>query len=186
MKAQFEEVYYQRYSSRILQWVFEESRFTVSMTVPAGTVDLRVNFDQLMVLNAFDTISDLSFTQLVDQTKLPVSHLITAIQQLCSEEAGGLLQILAGSIEDQSASIHFNDTPSLSTSTVDLVPKVSLTIHTPMAAPIQDMTVIHRTKVDAAVVRIMKKRKVMSYSDLIAELSTVLDFLPEVWWWSVC
>jgi hypothetical protein len=106
--------------------------------------------------------------------------LSTALTQLCSDHAGCLLVIQSGSIEDQSAFFHLNDAPSLTGPSVNLVPPTLLTIHAPIAAPIQDMTVTHRTKVDAAIVRIMKKHRIVRYSDLVAQLSTVLDFLPEV------
>ena len=180
MKASFEEAYHRRYNSRVLQWAFEESEFVLAMTLPQGSVDLKVTFDQMLILNAFNVVSDLTFNQLEDQTKLPTSRLRTAVKQLCSDHAGPLLIVRNGSIDEDSASLSFNDNPSIPKTGLNLVPVTPLTIHTPVAAPVQDMTVLHRTKVDAAIVRIMKKDKFLHYSDLFAQLSAVLDFLPEV------
>ena len=107
-------------------------------------------------------------------TNMPIQTIKTAVKQLA---AGGIFQI-PEELDDASV-VTLIESPSLP-AVVDLIPPVSFTIHTHTTAAPQDMSIIHRLKIDAAIVRILKKEKFVKYEDLAGKLATIIDFVPDV------
>ena len=107
-------------------------------------------------------------------TNLPLQTITTAVRQLA---AGGIFQIPEEL--DTSSSVTLIDEPSLPV-VVNLVPPVSFAVHTHTVTAPQDMSIVHRLKIDAAIVRILKKEKFVKYEDLAGKLATLIDYVPEV------
>lgn len=108
-------------------------------------------------------------------TNLPLMTLKTALKELTTAT------ILQTPDElDNASMVVLNEQPSLPAGRMNLVPAVPLTIHMPATAAPQDMSAVHHTRIDAAIVRILKKKKFIEYAALAGELSTLLDFVPDV------
>ena len=141
-----------------------------------------VGFDQMMVLLEFDKWNALSLGQIAQRTGLSLERAAAAVAQLCDSGAGPVLCV-EGVLPKEDAMVRLNETPSFASSRVRVVPETLLAAPAPVAAPSQDMTQIQKTVVDAEIVRVMKRSKFMSYSDLVAALAKALPFLPDVRSW---
>lgn len=179
LRDQFQEVYRAKYPSRVLTWRFGLSEYTVQYVSPRGDVELVVGFDQMLVLMAFDRCNALSVEQIMQNTQLSLERVVAAVAQLCDSGAGPVL-VVEGVLPRSDAVARLNETPAFASSRVRVVPETLLAAPAPVAAPAQDMTQVQKTVVDAEIVRVMKRSKFMSYSDLVAALAKALPFLPEV------
>ena len=205
MKQQFEQVYHDHYQRRVLYWQFQSSTYTVDWSYPSSsssTITLLLTYEQMMVLHRFDQKDTLTLAQLVEETGLDLQTVKNVVTQL-AEKTINILQVDDG-VPDESVYVGSSSSlSSLSSSTLvrvasgpsstsfkpetgssilNLVPPLLLSLHQPSSQAIveQDMTVMHQVKVDAAIVRIMKIAKFSTYEDLLANLMTMLDFVPEV------
>lgn len=179
LKEEFAALYQKKYSSRLLQFLFEKSEYTLQYTLPdRRAVDLVVSLPQYLVLNAFSTVDAFTAGDLQTLTNLPLSVVLETARCLAKPENGPLLALTPGAT-DNATTIALFESPSFSAPRVRLVPAPVLSAHTqaPMAA--QDMSQMHKTRVDAAIVRIIKNAKFIGFSALLGKLNTVLDFLPE-------
>ena len=140
---------------------------------------LVVGFDQMIVLLAFDQCNALTMDQIVQRTLLSMERVVAAVAQLCDSGAGPVFCV-EGELSKGETVVRLNETPSFASSRVRLVPETLLAAPAPVAAPAQDMTQIQKTVVDAQIVRVMKRSKFMSYSDLVGALAKSLPFLPDV------
>lgn len=179
LKEEFAALYQKKYSSRLLQFLFEKSEYTLQYTLPdRRAVDLVVSLPQYLVLNAFSTVDAFTAGDLQTLTNLPLPVVLETARCLAMPENGPLLALTPGAT-DNATTIALFESPSFDAPRVRLVPAPVLSVHTqaPMAA--QDMSQMHKTKVDAAIVRIIKNAKFIGFSALLGKLNTVLDFLPE-------
>ena len=99
-------------------------------------------------------------------------------RQLAQEASGPLLRLTPGAT-DNATSVSLCETPRFASTRVRLIPTAHMTVHVQQAIPSQDMSAMHKTKVDAAIVRIIKTAKFMGFKDLVAKLNAFLDFIPE-------
>ena len=166
LKEEFAALYQKKYSSRLLQFLFEKSEYTLQYTLPdRRAVDLVVSLPQYLVLNAFSTVDAFTAGDLQTLTNLPLSVVLETARCLAKPENGPLLALTPGAT-DNATTIALFESPSFSAPRVRLVPAPVLSAHTqaPMAA--QDMSQMHKTRVDAAIVRIIKNAKFIGFSAL--------------------
>lgn len=112
-------------------------------------------------------------------TNLPLATLKAAIVQLASAKNGSILLVQDDELSNGSV-VQLNENPSLKNGLIDCVPPVVLTVKAPTVTTQQDMTIVHKTMIDAAIVRLLKKEKIMSFTQLVCKLATLLNFVPEV------
>ena len=208
LREQFEKLYHAKYSSRVLQFLFERSEYTVEYAVPASTapiaatgrtpisatgmtaaatgmtatatrtVLLTLNLPQYLILHAFSTVASFTAGDLQTLTNLPLAVVLETVRQLAQDTNGPLLRLTPGAT-DNALTVSLCDTPHFASAHVRLIPAAHMSVHVQQTIPSQDMNAMHKTKVDAAIVRIIKNAKFMGFKDLVAKLNTFLDFIPE-------
>ena len=220
LREQFEMLYHGKYSSRVLQFLFERSEYTLEYVLPVScltsasntsntsnantsntsntsnttnasntlnaspttpettTILLTVNLPQYLLLHAFATVTSFTAGDLQTLTNLPLSVVLETARQLAQEASGPLLRLTPGAT-DNATSVSLCETPRFASTRVRLIPTAHMTVHVQQAIPSQDMSAMHKTKVDAAIVRIIKTAKFMGFKDLVAKLNAFLDFIPE-------
>ena len=211
LREQFEMLYHGKYSSRVLQFLFERSEYTLEYVLPVScltsasntsntsnantfntsntlnaspttpettTILLTVNLPQYLLLHAFATVASFTAGDLQTLTNLPLSVVLETVRQLAQEASGPLLRLTPGAT-DNATSVSLCETPRFASTRVRLIPTAHMTVHVQQAIPSQDMSAMHKTKVDAAIVRIIKTAKFMGFKDLVAKLNAFLDFIPE-------
>lgn len=130
-----------------------------------------------MILECFQKVDVMSIGDIQTVTNLPVALVKETVMQLVTAT---ILQAQTEGELNNGSMISINPTPSLPEKRLNLVPAVQLSLHTHSVATTQDVTAMHRTKLDAAIVRVMKKEKFLKYTDLEGRLSSLLDFIPDV------
>lgn len=130
-----------------------------------------------MILECFQKVDVMSIGDIQTVTNLPVALVKETVMQLVTAT---ILQAQTEGEFNNGSMISINPTPSLPEKRLNLVPAVQLSLHTHSVATTQDVTAMHRTKLDAAIVRVMKKEKFLKYTDLEGRLSSLLDFIPDV------
>lgn len=130
-----------------------------------------------MILECFQKVDLMSIGDIQTVTNLPVGLVKETVMQLV---VSTILQTQTEGELNNGSMISINPTPSLPEKRLNLVPAVQLSLHTHSVASTQDVTAMHRTKLDAAIVRVMKKEKFLKYTDLEGRLSSLLDFIPDV------
>lgn len=182
-KQRFEKVYFSKYNSRVIQFLYEESEYTLEYVFvwmwneEQRGVDLIVNYYQYMILECFQKVDTMSVGDIQTVTNIPVALVIEAVMQLVKAT---ILQVQTEGELNNGSVVSINPTPSLPEKKLNLIPIVQLSLHTHSVATTQDVTAMHRTKLDAAIVRVMKKEKFLKYTDLEGRLSSLLDFIPDV------
>lgn len=134
-----------------------------------------MTFAQYLVLDCFQKVDQITVGDLQSITNLPLSSIKEAVLQLAKAT---IVDISSSELNNASV-VTLNPTPTLEEK-MNLVPPVSLTVHTRTVAAPQDMSAMHKTKIDAAIVRVMKKEKFVQFADLAGKLSSILDFVPDV------
>ena len=119
-------------------------------------------------------MDEVAFSTL-QQTHLPLPDLQTTLQQLAQHS---LLRI-PSELEDSSI-IQLNVNVTFADSVVTLVPETSYQLHTTSSSNTTESIVVSDARIDAAIVRIMKKKKFMKAEELAAEISAFLSFVPDV------
>ena len=112
-------------------------------------------------------------------TNLPLTTLKGTIIQLASAKNGSILVVKDDELSNASL-VQLNDNPALKSEVIDCVPPVLLTVKAPTVTVQQDMTAVHKTMIDAAIVRLLKKEKIMSFTQLVCKLASLVNFVPEV------
>lgn len=130
-----------------------------------------------MILECFQKVDTMSVGDIQTVTNIPVALVIEAVMQLVKAT---ILQVQTEGELNNGSVVSINPTPSLPEKKLNLIPIVQLSLHTHSVATTQDVTAMHRTKLDAAIVRVMKKEKFLKYTDLEGRLSSLLDFIPDV------
>ncbi|CAN1302289.1 CUL4 [Linum perenne] len=145
----FKEFYLSKHSGRRLMWQNSLGHCVLKAEFPKGKKELAVSLFQTVVLMLFNDAQKLSFEDIKDATGIEDKELRRTLQSLACGKVRVLLKVNA---------IQMKETVEENTSTTERV--------------FQD----RQYQVDAAIVRIMKTRKVLSHTLLITELFQQLKF----------
>ncbi|XP_057996406.1 cullin-4 isoform X2 [Hevea brasiliensis] len=145
----FKEFYLSKYSGRRLMWQNSLGHCVLKAEFLKGKKELAVSLFQTVVLMLFNDAQKLSFQDIKDATSIEDKELRRTLQSLACGKVRVLQKVNA---------IQMKETVEENTSTTERV--------------FQD----RQYQVDAAIVRIMKTRKVLSHTLLITELFQQLKF----------
>ncbi|KAF9588845.1 hypothetical protein IFM89_016783 [Coptis chinensis] len=145
----FKEFYLSKYSGRRLMWQNSLGHCVLKAEFPKGKKELAVSLFQTVVLMLFNDAQKLSFEDIKESTGIEDKELRRTLQSLACGKVRVLQKVNA---------IQLKETVEENTSTTERV--------------FQD----RQYQVDAAIVRIMKTRKVLSHTLLITELFQQLKF----------
>ncbi|MBA0723407.1 hypothetical protein Golax_003987 [Gossypium laxum] len=172
----FKEFYLSKYSGRRLMWQNSLGHCVLKADFPKGKKELAVSLFQTVVLMLFNDAQKLSFQDIKDSTGIEDKELRRTLQSLACGKVRVLQKLPKGRDVEDNDSFIFNDgfTAPLYRIKVNAI-QMKETVEentTTTERVFQD----RQYQVDAAIVRIMKTRKVLSHTLLITELFQQLKF----------
>ncbi|XP_055803011.1 cullin-4-like [Solanum dulcamara] len=172
----FKEFYLSKYSGRRLMWQNSLGHCVLKAEFPKGKKELAVSLFQAVVLMLFNDAEKLSFQDILEATRIEDKELRRTLQSLACGKVRVLQKIPKGrDVEDDDIFV-FNDqftTPLYRIKVNAIQMKETVEENTNTTERVfQD----RQYQVDAAIVRIMKTRKVLSHTLLITELFQQLKF----------
>ncbi|XP_071706228.1 cullin-4-like [Rutidosis leptorrhynchoides] len=172
----FREFYLSKYSGRRLMWQHSLGHCVLKAEFPKGKKELAVSLYQTVVLMLFNDAEKLSFQDIKDATSIEDKELRRTLQSLACGKVRVLLKSPKGREVEDNDSFMFHDafTAPLYRIKVNAIQlKETVEENTSTTERVfQD----RQYQVDAAIVRIMKTRKVLSHTLLITELFQQLKF----------
>ncbi|XP_024030922.1 cullin-4 [Morus notabilis] len=172
----FKEFYLSKYSGRRLMWQNSLGHCVLKAEFPKGKKELAVSLFQTVVLMLFNDAERLSFEDIKDSTGIEDKELRRTLQSLACGKVRVLQKLPKGrDVEDNDAFV-FNEAFSaplyrIKVNAIQMKETVEENTSTTERV-FQD----RQYQVDAAIVRIMKTRKVLSHTLLITELFQQLKF----------
>ncbi|KAJ3669963.1 hypothetical protein LUZ60_010287 [Juncus effusus] len=172
----FKEFYLSKYSGRRLMWQNSLGQCVLKANFPKGKKELAVSLFQAVVLMLFNDTEKLSFEDIKDSTEIEDKELRRTLQSLACGKVRVLQKMPKGRDVEDRDSFVFNDEFSaplyrIKVNAIQMKETVEENTSTTERV-FQD----RQYQVDAAIVRIMKTRKVLSHTLLITELFQQLKF----------
>ncbi|XP_059317802.1 cullin-4 [Lycium ferocissimum] len=172
----FKEFYLSKYHGRRLMWQNSLGHCVVKAEFPKGKKELAVSLFQTVVLMLFNDAEKLSFQDMREATRIEDKELRRTLQSLACGKVRVLQKIPKGRDVEDDDTFVFNDqftTPLYRIKVNAIQMKETVEENTSTTERVfQD----RQYQVDAAIVRIMKTRKVLSHTLLITELFQQLKF----------
>ncbi|BBH01100.1 cullin4 [Prunus dulcis] len=172
----FKEFYLSKYSGRRLMWQNSLGHCVLKAEFPKGKKELAVSLFQTVVLMLFNDAEKLSLQDIKDSTGIEDKELRRTLQSLACGKVRVLQKFPKGRDVEDDDTFTFNDgfTAPLYRIKVNAIQmKETVEENTSTTERVfQD----RQYQVDAAIVRIMKTRKVLSHTLLITELFQQLKF----------
>ncbi|AQK62504.1 Cullin-4 [Zea mays] len=172
----FKEFYLSKYSGRRLMWQNSLGHCVLKADFPKGKKELAVSLFQSVVLMLFNDAQKLSFIDIKDSTGIEDKELRRTLQSLACGKVRVLQKIPKGrDVEDKDEFVFNEDfsAPLYRIKVNAIQMKETVEENTSTTERVfQD----RQYQVDAAIVRIMKTRKVLSHTLLITELYQQLKF----------
>ncbi|KAF3777264.1 Cullin-4 [Nymphaea thermarum] len=172
----FKEFYLSKYSGRRLMWQNSLGHCVLKAEFPKGKKELAVSLFQTVVLMLFNNTQKLSFQSIKDSTGIEDKELRRTLQSLACGKVRVLQKLPRGRDVEDEDSFVFNEEFSaplyrIKVNAIQMKETVEENTSTTERV-FQD----RQYQVDAAIVRIMKTRKVLSHTLLITELFQQLKF----------
>ncbi|KAK1308674.1 Cullin-4 [Acorus calamus] len=176
----FKEFYLSKYNGRRLMWQNSLGHCVLKADFPKGKKELAVSLFQTVVVMLFNDAQKLSFQDIKDSTSIEDKELRRTLQSLACGKVRVLQKFPKGRDVDDNDTFVFNEEFT--------APLYRIKARLPVNAIQMKETVEENTsttervfqdrqyQVDAAIVRIMKTRKVLSHTLLITELFQQLKF----------
>ncbi|GMP73586.1 hypothetical protein CsSME_00031299 [Camellia sinensis var. sinensis] len=172
----FKEFYLSKYSGRRLMWQNSLGHCVLKAEFPKGRKELAVSLFQTVVLMLFNDVQKLSFQDIKDSTGIEDKELRRTLQSLACGKIRVLQKSPKGKEVDDDDSFVFNEefaAPLYRLKVNAIQMKETVEENTSTTERVfQD----RQYQIDAAIVRIMKTRKVLSHTLLITELFQQLKF----------
>ncbi|RAL50260.1 hypothetical protein DM860_007934 [Cuscuta australis] len=172
----FKEFYLSKYSGRRLMWQNSLGQCVLKAEFPKGKKELAVSLFQTVVLMIFNDAENLSFQDIKEATGIEDKELRRTLQSLACGKVRVLQKTPKGRDVEDDDTFMFNDQFTaplyrIKVNAIQLKETVEENTNTTERV-FQD----RQYQVDAAIVRIMKTRKVLSHTLLITELFQQLKF----------
>ncbi|KAL2524452.1 Cullin-4 [Abeliophyllum distichum] len=172
----FKEFYLSKHSGRRLMWQNSLGHCVLKAEFPKGKKELAVSLFQTVVLMLFNDSRNLSFQDIKESTGIEDTELRRTLQSLACGKVRVLQKIPKGRDVEDDDSFEFNDqfTAPLYRIKVNAIQMKETAEEN--ASTTERVFQDRQYQVDAAIVRIMKTRKVLSHTLLITELFQQLKF----------
>ncbi|XP_010529158.1 PREDICTED: cullin-4 [Tarenaya hassleriana] len=172
----FKEFYLSKYSGRRLMWQNSLGHCVLKADFPKGKKELAVSLFQAVVLMLFNDAQKLSFQDIKDSTGIEDKELRRTLQSLACGKVRVLLKVPKGRDVGDGDEFVFNEgfTAPLYRIKVNAI-QMKETVEENTSTTERGRQ-FRQYQIDAAIVRIMKTRKVLSHTLLITELFQQLKF----------
>ncbi|GMN43209.1 hypothetical protein TIFTF001_012415 [Ficus carica] len=176
--------YNEKTQNRRLTWVHSQGTCNIQGMFEAKTIELNVTTCQAAVLLLFNSADKLSYSEIMTRLNINDDELVPRLYSLsCSKH-----KILKKT--PNTATVSPNDSFEFNSKFTDKLRKIRITPPMQVAVAVaeekkkvlEDVDRDRRYAVDAAIVRIMKSRKVVSFQQLIIECVELLSpkFKPDI------
>ncbi|KAK4787280.1 hypothetical protein SAY86_011113 [Trapa natans] len=172
----FKEFYLSKYNGRRLMWQNSLGHFALKADFPKGKKELAVSLFQTVVLMLFNDAQRLSFQDVKDSTGIEDKELRRTLLSLACGKVRVLHKYPKGRDVDDDDSFEFNEAFSAPLDRIKVNAIQMKETVEENASTAERVFQDRQSQVDAAVVRIMKTRKVLSHTLLITELFQQLKF----------
>eukprot|EP00123_Amoebidium_parasiticum_P013570 comp22032_c0_seq1/m.31981 comp22032_c0_seq1/g.31981 ORF comp22032_c0_seq1/g.31981 comp22032_c0_seq1/m.31981 type:complete len:752 (-) comp22032_c0_seq1:260-2515(-) len=176
--AAFREFYLAKHTGRVLNYCHSLGGCTVRSVFNEGVKELSVSFYQALVLLLFNDANELSYESILAKTKIEEGELKRTLQSLACGKPGTRILIKSPKGRDVNAGdrfVFFGDFKHKLTRIKINQIQIKET-HEENKETQEQVFQDRQYQVDAAIVRIMKTRKTLSHTLLIAELFEQLKF----------
>jgi cullin 1 len=167
----FRDFYAKRTQHRRLQWIHSLGTATVAMRFPDGRrFDLVMNTYQALILNLFNSHSELTVESISNMTKLEDGFVKKLLATMILSKFKVLMKVSGGDDPktiESSDNIAVNEAFSVPTRKVRIPPPVAGTEETHNKAKVEED---RSFSIEAAIVRVMKGRKILQHQQLVAEV----------------
>nr|XP_019706195.1 cullin-1-like [Elaeis guineensis] len=174
----FNKYYSSKTHSRKLTWIFSLGTCTMVGRFDAKPIELIVTTHQAALLMLFNTSDRLSYKEITEQLNLPNEDVIRLLHSLACAKYKILLK------EPNNRSISKNDIFEFNSRFTDRMRRIKISLPSPDEKKRihEDVNKDRRFVIDAALVRVMKSRKVMGYQQLLVECVQQVShsFKPDV------
>ncbi|XXG66039.1 hypothetical protein AAC387_Pa05g3594 [Persea americana] len=172
----FKEFYLSKYSGRRLMWQNSLGHCVLKAEFPKGRKELGVSLFQTVVLMLFNDTLKLSFQDIKDSTSIEDKELRRTLQSLACGKVRVLQKLPKGKEVEDEDSFVFNEDFSASLYRIKVNAIQMKETVEENASTTERVFQDRQYQIDAAIVRIMKTRKVLSHTLLITELFQQLKF----------
>lgn len=168
LMSQFQSYYHAKTASRKLQWVHSLGTVTVKATFEGKTYELSLSTYQAVILVLFNSTEAITVKDLSESLQLSLDEVKRSLAAVML----GKYKIL---LKDSAGSINAEDVIRVNTKFSDKLVRIKIpNVNTKLSpeeikATQGTVDTDRQYLVDAAIVRIMKSRKVLSHSNLVAE-----------------
>lgn len=177
----FEKHYTDENKDRRIAFVFPISQVTLNYSKGETTYEFVVSFAQFLVLREFNSRNSISLTALMQATNMSRDEVITACIGLCSGEHNILFK--TGNVDDVEDADEFsvNDSFASTSTLVNFSRARVLRAYRNNDMSEELLLNVRRVKLDACIMRILKKIKSAMFDQLLADCTSAgLDFQPDV------
>ncbi|GAB5592584.1 hypothetical protein Unana1_07484 [Umbelopsis nana] len=176
--SKFEEFYKQKHNGRRLTWLWHLSRGEVKVTYLDKPYELSVSLHQMTLVLLFNTVQILSIKDMAAQTGLNVPEVLRSVKALVD------LGIFEASEKKVGENTELSINPQFSSKRTKIKVSTSVQADTPQEnnATRKAVEEDRRIILQAAIVRIMKSRQILSHQQLVQEVidQTRARFAPSV------
>ncbi|CAM6098317.1 unnamed protein product [Calypogeia fissa] len=182
--VEFQSYYLSMHSGRLLTWQTNLGTADLEVTFRDGRKhELHVSIYQTCILLLFNRAERLSYGDIDQETNIPPEYLKRNLQSLACVRGKNILrkEPMSRDVSDTDV-FHFNDRFASRYFRVKICNVVSQKSDPEKQRTSWKVEEDRKPQIDAAVVRIMKSRRVLHHSDLISEVTKQLQarFRPEV------
>eukprot|EP00124_Ichthyophonus_hoferi_P003179 Ihof_evm7s261 gene=Ihof_evmTU7s261 len=174
----FKDFYLGKHSGRVLNYCHSLGHATVRAVFNEGVKELSVSFYQALVLLLFNATDELSFEEILSKTKIDDTELRRTLQSLACGKPGTRILIK----KPKGREINSGDQFTFYSEFKHKLTRIKINqiqikeTHQENKETQEQVFQDRQYQVDAAIVRIMKTRKTLSHTLLIAELFQQLAF----------
>ncbi|KAH8552618.1 Cullin [Umbelopsis sp. PMI_123] len=176
--SKFEDFYKEKHNGRRLSWLWHLSRGEIKVTYLDKPYELSVSLHQMSLVLLFNTVQSLSVKDMAGQTGLTVPEVLRSVKALVD------LGIFNSSEKKVDENTELSINPSFSSKRTKIKVSTSVQADTPQenSATRKAVEEDRRIILQAAIVRVMKSRQILSHQQLVQEVidQTRSRFAPSV------
>ncbi|CAO3666159.1 unnamed protein product [Umbelopsis vinacea] len=176
--SKFEEFYKKKHSGRRLTWLWHLSRGEVKITYLDKPYELSVSLHQMTLILLFNTVNSLTIKEMAVQTGLTISDILRSVKAFVD------LGIFNASEKKVGEKTELSINPEFSSKRTKIKVSTLVQADTPQEnnATRKAVEEDRRIILQAAIVRVMKSRQILSHQQLVQEVidQTRSRFAPSV------
>eukprot|EP01132_Coremiostelium_polycephalum_P004709 gene4709-5881_t len=175
----FKKFYTQKYQGRVLQWQNSVSHCVLKANFPLGKKEIFVSLFQTLILFLFNDRDEISYREIKDTTGIEEEELKRNLQALTHSKTDVLVKRSKSKTIDKDEIFNYNKKFTHKLMRIKINAIQAQETKEENKKTNENILQDRQYQIDAAIVRIMKDRKVLSHNLLMSELFSMLKFTPK-------